>query len=86
MSVEEAKATIRKGVEACGKATSAIREVGDLSNAAHTLARATAHGSQHEEIKRGFDRLAQVAHEIELVLRRLRAAADAADRYLGVLG
>jgi|HigsolmetaAR206D_1030411.scaffolds.fasta_scaffold05367_4 hypothetical protein len=86
MSIEEAKATIRKGIEACDKAGVAIREAGRLSSTAHALARSTAHDSRHEVVTRGLACLAQATHEIELVLRRLNTATDAADQYLRVLG
>ncbi|RKR89331.1 hypothetical protein BDK92_3675 [Micromonospora pisi] len=86
MSIEDAKAAIRKGIEASERAKSTIRDADSHGRLAHTLALSTAHDSRHKAVERGFDCLREAEHEVDLVLRRIEVSTDAANRYLGILG
>jgi len=86
MSIEDVKTTIRDGIGASEQAKRAIQDAGSQGGSARTLAQATAHDSRHKAIERGFDCISEAEREVELVLRRIKASTDAANRYLGIMG
>lgn len=86
MSVGEAKATIRQGLQSAEHSRKAIQAVMMEAAEARALAAQTLHDSRHEEVEQGLACLKAAEHEMELTARRLRATIDAATSYLSALG
>jgi hypothetical protein len=86
VNVEQVKATIRQGIEACDEAESVIGSVRDRLRSARTLTTTTTYDSRHSAVERGLASLRAADHEAELVLRRLYASTTAARGYLGSIG
>jgi hypothetical protein len=86
MSVGEAKATIRQGLQSAEHSRTAIQAVMREAAEARDFAAQTLHDSRHEKVKQGLACLKAAEHELELTARRLKATVDAATSYLSALG
>jgi hypothetical protein len=86
VNVEEVKATIRQGIEACEEAETVIASVRERLSSAQRLATTTTYDSRHHAVERGLGSLHEANHEIELVVRRLHASVAAARSYIGSIG
>jgi len=86
MSVGEAKATIRQGLQSAEHGRTAVQAI--MREAAETRAVAAQilHDSSHTEVTQGLACLRAAEHELELTARRLTATVDAATSYLSALG
>ncbi|MEV4755330.1 hypothetical protein AB0J86_09485 [Micromonospora sp. NPDC049559] len=86
MTIEAVKATIRQGIQAAHEAEQTIKRTNASLNDGRSLALATLHDSEHDEVRQARAKLKEAADEIELVLRRLASAKAHAHAYLGTLG
>lgn len=86
MSVDQAKATIRKAIKAAQDGIGIIEQLDGDTAEAIDLARYTTHDSRHTQVTTGLARLTEASHELELVHRRLSGSIAAAHEYLKVLG
>jgi predicted nucleic acid-binding Zn-ribbon protein len=86
MTIEDVKTTIRQGNQALKEARTTIEQANAHLLDATSIALIALHGTDHDEANKARAGLRDAADEIELVLRRLTAAADHADAYLAALG
>lgn len=86
MGIDEVKAVLRTGIDAGRDATDAMRSVQHEVASIYTTTVTTTHDSAHHAVVMAASRLHEAAHEVGLVLRRLQASREAANRYLGAIG
>ncbi|MFF0230418.1 hypothetical protein [Micromonospora sp. NPDC005254] len=86
MTIGDVKATIRKGDQALDNARMSIEKANARLADASALAIASLHDSQSDEAQESRRALGVAADEVELVLRRIKAAKDHAAAYLTIIG
>ncbi|WP_406067034.1 hypothetical protein [Micromonospora sp. NBC_01638] len=86
MTIGDVKVTIRKGDQALDNARMSIEKANARLADASALAIATLHDSKRGEAQESRTALREAADEVELVLRRIKAAKDHAAAYLAIIG
>ncbi|MEK8107666.1 hypothetical protein NKG94_26280 [Micromonospora sp. M12] len=86
MTIGDVKATIRKGDQALDNARMSIEKAHARLADATALAIATLQDSERGEAQESRKALHEAANEVELVLRRIKAAKDHAAAYLAIIG
>ncbi|WP_405426599.1 hypothetical protein [Micromonospora sp. NBC_00617] len=86
MTIGDVKVTIRKGDQALDDAQMSIEKANARLADASALAIATLHDSKRGEAQESRTALREAADEVELVLRRIKAAKDHAAAYLAIIG
>ncbi|WP_341719465.1 hypothetical protein QQG74_06915 [Micromonospora sp. FIMYZ51] len=86
MAIGDVKATIRRGNQSLNDAEKSVEMASAQLRDASALAIATLHDSQREEAEDARQTLLAAAREVELTLRRINAAREHADAYLGAIG
>ncbi|MEO3923774.1 hypothetical protein ABGB07_07925 [Micromonosporaceae bacterium B7E4] len=86
MSVGEAKATIRRGIQSAANGRRIIETVAAGTAEASGLAAQILHNSKHAEVEKGLACLKAAAHELDLTVRRLEGCGEPAEEYLAALG
>ncbi|MEU5780590.1 hypothetical protein [Micromonospora lupini] len=86
MTIGDVKVTIRKGDQALDNARMSIEKANARLADASALAIATLQDSERGEAQESRKALREAANEVELVLRRLKAAKDHAAAYLAIIG
>lgn len=86
MTIGDVKVTIRKGDQALDAARMSIEKANARLADASALANATLHDSERDEAQKARKTLGEAADEVELVLRRVKAAKDHAAAYLSIIG
>ncbi|GAB3808857.1 hypothetical protein [Micromonospora zhanjiangensis] len=86
MSIEDVKATLRRGNKAVKDARRTLEQANAQLLDATGIALPTLEGSEHAHVQRTRAGLKAAAHEIELTLRRLDAAAEHSTAYLDAIG
>ncbi|GAB3812628.1 hypothetical protein [Micromonospora zhanjiangensis] len=86
MSIEDVKATIRRGNRAVKESRGTLERANTRLLDATRAALPALAGSEHPEVQRARAGFAESAREIELTLRRLGAAAEHGADYLTTIG
>ncbi|MFF5214679.1 hypothetical protein [Micromonospora sp. NPDC000442] len=86
MTIGDVKATIRLGNQSLDDAKKSIEMANAQLQDASTLTLATLHDSRRAEAEEARKTLLAAADEVDLTLRRINAAQDHAEAYLGTIG
>jgi hypothetical protein len=86
VTIGDVKATIRLGNKSLDDAKQSIEMATAQLQDASTLALATLRDSRRAEAEEARKALFAAADEVELTLRRINAAQDHAEAYLGTIG
>ena len=81
MNVDDVKALIAGALQAIKSAERTLDVASADAREALTVAAATTHDSAHPDVEAGLAAIRSAQREIELITRRLAAAADHAEHY-----
>lgn len=86
MNIDEVKRTIQGGNQVAKSGRATLEQLDSEVAATEAYARITIHDSQDQDAQAGLEILTGFHRETELTVRRVDAAVDHANAYLGTIG